>query len=59
MFNQYRITGILKVETGIITSIVASPTGRAVILVKMFVEIFKTGVIVLSVLNVDNDTTTQ
>jgi len=46
MFNQYRITRVLKVETGIITSIAASPIGRAVILVKMFVEAFKTDVIV-------------
>jgi hypothetical protein len=36
----------LKVETDIITSITASPTGWAMILVIMYVEIFKTGVIV-------------
>ena len=36
---------ILKVETDIITSITASLTGRAVRLVIMYVEIFKTGII--------------
>jgi len=35
----------LKVNTDIITSIAASPTGRAVILVLMYVEIFKTVII--------------
>jgi len=43
---KYRITKILKVETHIIASIAASPTGRAVILVIMYVEILKTGIIV-------------
>ena len=37
---------VLKVETDIITSIAASPTGWAVKLVIMYVAIFKTGVIV-------------
>ena len=41
-----RITGVLKVETDIIASIRASLTGRTVILVIMYVEIFKTDVIV-------------
>ena len=40
------ITTVLKVETDIITSIAASLTGWAVILVIMYVEIFKTSVIV-------------
>ena len=40
---KYRITAVLKVETDIIPSIAASPTGQAVI---MYVEIFKTAVIV-------------
>jgi len=46
----YRITPILKVETDNISSITASPTGQAWILVIndfkviMYVEIFKTGV---------------
>ena len=41
----YRIMSVLKVETDIITSIVASLTGWAVILVIMYIKIFKTGVI--------------
>ena len=40
---------VLKVETDIITSITASLTGLAVLLVIMYVEIFKTGVIVFIV----------
>jgi hypothetical protein len=43
---MYRITAVLKVETDIIASIAASSTGQAVILVIMYVEIFKTGVVV-------------
>jgi hypothetical protein len=43
----YRITAVLKVKTDIIASITASQTGGAVILVIMYVEIFKTDVIVL------------
>jgi hypothetical protein len=39
----YRITGVLKVETDIFS---ASLTGRTVMLVIMYVKIFKTGVIV-------------
>jgi hypothetical protein len=35
---------VLKVETDIITSIKASLTGRAMLQVIMYVEIFKTGV---------------
>jgi hypothetical protein len=42
--NIYKITIVLKVETDIIVSIAASLTGRAVILVIMYVEIFKTGI---------------
>jgi hypothetical protein len=45
----YRITAVLKVETYIIASITTSPIGRAVMLVVMYVEIFKTKVIVLLV----------
>ena len=45
----YRITAVLKVETDIIASIAASPTGQTVIIVIMYVKIFKTGTIVLSV----------
>ena len=45
-YNKYRISAVLKVETDIITSIVASPKGQTVILVIMYVEIFKTGIIV-------------
>jgi len=37
---------VLKVETDIITSITASPLGRTAILVIMYVETFKTDVIV-------------
>ena len=44
--SKYRIAAVLKVETDIIASIAASSTGWAVILVIMYVEIFKTGVIV-------------
>jgi len=47
LVHIYRITAVLKVETDNIASIAASPTGRAVILVIMYVEIFKTGVILL------------
>jgi hypothetical protein len=43
---------VLKVETDIIGSITVSQIGRAVILVIIYVEILKTGVIVFSVLNV-------
>ena len=42
----YRITSVLKVETDIVASIAASPTRRPVILVIMYVDFFKTGVIV-------------
>ena len=49
---MFIITTALKVETELITNIVASPIERTVILVIMYVETFKTGVIVLSVLNV-------
>ena len=35
----------MKVETDIITSITESPKGRAVIIVKMYVDIFKTDII--------------
>ena len=40
----YRIMADLKVETDIITSIAVSPIGWTVILVKMYVETFKTDV---------------
>jgi len=43
--NKYRITTALKIKTNIIAGIAASLTGRAVILVIMYVENFKTGVI--------------
>jgi len=43
LMNIYRITAVLKVETDINASIAASLTGQAGI---MYVEIFKTGVIV-------------
>ena len=46
--DKYRKTAVLKVETDIITSIKASLIGQAVILVVMYVETFKTDVIVLS-----------
>ena len=42
----YIIKAVLKVETDIIASITASQTGRAVKLVIMYVNIFKTGFIV-------------
>ena len=35
----------MKVETDIITGITVSPKGRAVIIVKMYVDIFKTDII--------------
>ena len=41
-----RIMAVVKVETDLITFIAAKVRGRAVILVIMFVEIFKTEVIV-------------
>jgi hypothetical protein len=49
MTNYCRITAVLKVETDIIAIIAMSPVGQVVI---MYVEIFTTDVIVLSVLNV-------
>jgi len=42
----YRITAVLMVETDIITSISENQILRAAILVILFVEIFKTEVIV-------------
>ena len=42
----YRITSIMEIETYIIMSIEASPIGRTVILVVMYVKIFTTGIIV-------------
>ena len=45
---HYRIMAVLKVETDIIASATARPTGRAVILMIMYVEIFKTNVIVFN-----------
>ena len=43
---KYRITTVMKVETDIITNITVSLIGRAVLLVIMYVEIFKTDVII-------------
>jgi len=43
---KYRITAVLKDETDIIASIASSLIGRALIQVIMYVEIFKTDVIV-------------
>lgn len=42
----YRITAVLKAETDIIVSIAACPTGQDMLLVIMYVKIFKTCVIV-------------
>jgi len=42
----YKITAILNYETYIIASIAMSPIGRVIMLVKIYVEIFKTDVIV-------------
>ena len=42
----YRITAILNYETYIIASIAISPIGRVIMLAEMYVEIFKTDVIV-------------
>ena len=39
----YRITPVLKVETDIIASVTANPTGQAVM---MYIKVFKTGIIV-------------
>ena len=44
--NKYRITAALKAETDIITTKAVSLIGQAEILVIMYVEIFKTDVIV-------------
>ena len=44
--HTYRITAVLKVEIDIIASIAPSPKGQAVIVVIMYVETFKTDVIV-------------
>ena len=41
-----RISAVIKVETDIITSITASPTGRAMIQVIMYVETHQADVIV-------------
>jgi hypothetical protein len=46
ILQTYRITVVLKVKTDIIASITVSPIERAVILVIMDVEIFKTSFIV-------------
>ena len=45
----YRIMAVLKVETYIIISILASPIGWAVILLIMYAETFKTNIIVFFV----------
>jgi hypothetical protein len=51
--STYIITPVLKVETNIIASIVACPVWRVMMLLIMYVEIFKTDLILLlSVLNV-------
>jgi hypothetical protein len=44
--QTFRVTAVLKVDTNIITSIAADSIERAVILVIMHVEIFKTDVTV-------------
>ena len=41
VYNKYRITVVMKVETDIITSIAASSRGPTVILTIMYVETFK------------------
>jgi hypothetical protein len=44
--SKYGITAVLKEETSIIASISASLIGRVVMLLIMYVAIFKTGIIV-------------
>jgi len=44
--NTYRITAVTKVETDIITSIIASLKVQATMLVIMYIETFKTDVII-------------
>jgi hypothetical protein len=39
IYGVYKITSVLKVETDLITSVAASPTGRSAILAMMCVEI--------------------
>ena len=41
IYGVYKITSVLKVETDMITSVAASPTGRSAILAMMCVEIYK------------------
>ena len=48
--TKYRITTVLKVETNNIASIAASPVGRVVILVIMYVRSSKLTLLFLSVL---------
>ena len=45
MNNKHRITAALKVDTEMITSIIASPKGRTAVLMIMYVETFKADVI--------------
>ena len=42
----HRITAVLKVETDIITSVAVSLTGQVLILAIMYIEIYKTDMIV-------------
>lgn len=42
----YRIMAVLKIETCIVTSVAVSPMGQTVILVIMYVDTFKSDVIV-------------
>jgi hypothetical protein len=48
-WDAYIITTVLKTETDITTSIGASPVGRAVILVIMFVETFKAAILLFTI----------
>ena len=46
----HRITAVLKVKTDIITSVAVSLTGRVLILAIMYIEIYKTDIIVFKVI---------
>ena len=47
----YRIMAVLKIETCIVTSVAVSPMGQTVILVIMYVDTFKSDVIVFICIN--------
>jgi hypothetical protein len=49
--RDYRITAVLKVETDIIFSITVSPIGWAVVLVIIYVETFKTDILLFLLVN--------